>query len=156
MDFYPKLMNYALHALGRRAMTEAEVRKKLQEKLRKISTDTNDIEVVDKVMNRLIDLRLLDDAQYVQNFIRTKNSLNPTGKKGLFFKLKNKGIDGGFFDKIWDEMEVDEESVLNKACDAFIRKKGLIDSQKQKGRLMRYLGSRGFPVSAIYKKLHEY
>ncbi len=156
MDLYPKLMNYALYALGRRAMTEAEVRKKLREKLRKISNCDDNVEVVDKVIDRLVDLRLLDDRQYVQNFIRTKNSLNPTGKKGLFFKLKNKGIDGDFFNKIWDELEVDEESVLDKACDAFVRKKGRIDSQKQKERLMRYLGSRGFPVSAIYKKLHEY
>lgn len=156
---YAKLMDYALRALGRRMMTEFEIHKKLVVKLRKITDNADDNvgeDVVKRVMNRLVELELVNDDQYVRDFIRTKLILNPSGKRGLQSKLRLKGIDYDFFEKIWDELQTDEQDVLERACNSFVRKKGSIDSRKQKERLMRYLASRGFEPHAIYKQLSKY
>jgi len=156
MDLYPKLMDYALRALGRRMMTEFEVTKKLRVRCKKLTEEHIDEEVVRRVINRLIELRLIDDNQYVSNYIRTKTLLNPSGKRGLQAKLRPKGINHELVSQVWDELEIDKQEVLNRACNTFIRKKGAVDSQKQKQRLVRYLASRGFESSMIYKQLSKY
>lgn len=152
MKFYDKLLRYSLNALGRRALTESEMREKLLKRAKKLKGGEEEIP---KVLSRLDELELIDDEQYVRNFIRTHCSLNPSGKIAIYRKLRFKGIDKDMFDDVWEEVLPDEGKLLDEACENFVRKKGAIDSQKQKERLMRYLAARGFRGDMIYKKLRD-
>ncbi len=137
-------------------MTEFEVAKKLRARCKKLTGDKVDEDVIKQVLTRLAELKLINDEQYVRDYIRTKTLLNPSGKRGLQAKLRLKGIDHESVSQAWDELVIDEQEVLGRACKAFIRRKGKIDSQKQKERLMRYLASRGFEAPSIYKQLSKY
>jgi len=156
---YDKLMNYAFRALERRDMTSAEMRGKLMDRSRKIlkvkELEDDDYSLIDDVVRRLEELDMIDDAQFIEHFINTKTLLNPQGKFGLRTKLRRKGIEPEFFEQMWEMLGVDERVALDRACENFIRKKGAIDSQKQKMRLMRYLASRGFNGGGIYMKITE-
>lgn len=152
MDYYQKLLSYSLNALGRRALTEHEMREKLLKRVRKLKGGEEEIP---GVLGRLAELKLIDDGIYVRNFIRTHSALNPSGKFGIYRKLRLKGVDQDLFEEIWEEVSPDEEGLMEVAVEAFVRKKGAIDSGKQKERLMRYLAGRGFRGDMIYRAVKE-
>jgi SOS response regulatory protein OraA/RecX len=152
-------MNYAFNALSRRSMTEFEMRDKLMKRFEKISGGANDIlddDVVSNVIARLKELNLVNDERYLIDFITANTNFRSIGKFGIFNKLRRKGIPKEIFERVWQDLDIEESSVLDKACEDFERKKGVVKgSQKQKERLMRYLAARGFPPDLIYKKLRE-
>ncbi|MBU1019520.1 MAG: regulatory protein RecX [Patescibacteria group bacterium] len=151
-DFYVKLLNYSLHALGARALTEHEIFDKLKKKAEKLDCGED---YIPNVIKRLKELALIDDEIYVRNFIKTHSALNPSGKIAIFRKLRLKGIDKDLFDSIWEDVSPDEDELLETAYSAFVRKKGEVNSQKQKERLVRYLAGRGFRGDAIYSKIRS-
>lgn len=153
MDFYKKLTDYSLNALGRRALTETEIRKKLIIRSKKLKGGEEEIP---RVIERLNELKLIDDATYVRNFIRTHSALNPSGKFAIMRKLRLKGVDKDLFEEIWEEVEPDEEGLMEAAVETFVRKKGVVDSRKQQEKLVRFLASRGFRGDAIYEKLKKF
>ncbi len=153
MTLESKLMDYALRALGRRSLTESEMQKKLLVRLEKL--ESKDKNLVTTVMGRLSDLKLINDEQYVRDFIRTSFILRPIGLYGAINKLRRKGVSRELVEKVWEEGSIDEDAAFERAFETFERKKGQVDSPKQKERAIRFLASRGFDGGKIYDKIRS-
>ena len=99
MTDYEKLIQYALRILAKKRYTAFEIKKKLelfeakQEKLEqeKNGNDTQKEATIKAVLERLFELRYLDDSGYAEDYISDRQKFKPRGKFLLARELKNKG-----------------------------------------------------------------
>jgi SOS response regulatory protein OraA/RecX len=155
---YRKLMDYALRALSMRAHTVHELRNKLKKR----PHYTKEYEVT--ILARLLELKLLDDELYVKRSIEKSKIMSYDGPLKLNSKLRTKGIPSDEFWRIWNEMDVNEREIAEKALKKkekrFIRaveKDGKLAKYKLRQKKARYLASRGFSASIVFElvKSHE-
>ncbi|KKT02089.1 MAG: Regulatory protein RecX [Candidatus Peregrinibacteria bacterium GW2011_GWF2_43_17] len=151
-------MDYALWLLSRRDMSEFEILKKLHLKAAKADAfseeEKEDAQKI--IIVRLKELGLINDEKFARMFLRSKMMLSPLGKFAAISKLARKGITKNIAEKAWEGSAFDDDVTLERACQSFIRKKGAIDSDKQKQRLIRFLASRGFKAGMIYEKVARF
>ncbi len=98
-----------------------------------------DGKIIAKVIDKLIELGLIDDENFAKKFINEKKG--SAGKKKLEFDLKQKGVKAEIIDAELEKIEDEFE-----AC-YFVAKKKVKDKpldQKEKDRCYRYVLSRGF------------
>jgi|GEM_PF-3397099 len=152
------LANYALWLLSKRDMTEFEIAKKLNLKASKADNFSDEEKSIaqKEVVFYLKEARLIDDEKFSRLFLKSKMAISPIGKFAAISKLAHKGIPKNIAEKAWEELSFDEQDTIERACADFIRKKGGINSDKQKQRLVRYLASRGFKAGAIYEKISRF
>lgn len=169
---YEKLLDYALRILAKKRYTSFEMRKKLKEYGKKKGIDDNsddeaacfddapaggDFEkFAVAVLDRLKELKYLDDEQYAQDFVAARIKFKPRGEFLLRRELKLKGISKELIGEIfrWGE-EFDELAVC---LDALVRKERLwrdISAAKKREKAVRFLASRGFKPDAIYKVVNS-
>lgn len=113
------------------------------------------VKLVDLVMQRLLELKYLDDKQYALDFIATRIKFKPTGKFLLKRKLGLKGIPKDMIEKTVEEAKINEPDA---AFDALIRKEKQwkdISFEKKRERAFRFLSSRGFSLDDIYKIVNK-
>ena len=144
MDDFDKGYQVALRFISKRMKTEAEVRKKL-------NTSCPD-QVTRKVIERLKDDGYIDDALYVDCYIRDRMKFNPMGRHRIKMELEQKGIKRDLVENSSEYLAIDEKEVIEgiletklKGCD--------ISEEKQKRRLLGYLVRRGFSFEAINQVL---
>lgn len=153
---YEKLLSYALRLLSRKRYTENELKKKLQHKKIEAPQGIKKAKVITQVIERLKTLNYVDDAQFVRDYIVTRQQLNPRGKWLMKMELQRKGIEEVLIQKILDTLDIDE---LKNAVRYLQKKKTSLvklSGQKQKEKMFYYLSSRGFQVDTIYKAIDEW
>ncbi len=134
---------YCMFLLNLRLRSEGELRYKMKER-GYIET------VIDQVINRLVDLKYVDDNRFleilVDNYKRYKNYGYMMIKKKLMEKrLSRETIEAGMDEYFTNE---DEMAVAKR----FIKKEKLtVNTQEDKQRLMRKLQARGFKLDVIMK-----
>lgn len=148
---YDKAFRAATRRLARRAMSSGMVRQKLRELDRKNDHPTPP-EVVDKVMERLEELDLIDDEAFGRALIRETTRAKPAGPMLLRQKLTQKGLDRGLVDRLVNVATADSEQQSESATE-FARKKlrsmARLDEAAKKRRLYGQLARRGFTPDAI-------
>lgn len=137
-------LQYALRLLGRRSYTEAQVR----EKLEKRSRDTG---LVDQVINKLINLRCLNDKSFTENYIRFRSQQSPRSLAYLTSELKRKGIEKDMIIDAWNSSNVTDENLCREAAQRKIKSLSQESDQKKREKLIRFLASRGFSWDTINK-----
>lgn len=142
---YRKLMDYAMRALGQRAHTVHELRKKLKKR----PNHTTPLE--EKVISRLLELDLLNDEKYLQNAIRNAANFKCDGPLKTAFNLSKKGIAIEKTQAMWAEMKVDEMEVAQKALAKIAKKLARLPREKHFNKRVQYLASRGFSPNVIYQ-----
>lgn len=151
MENYDKLIQYAFRILAKKRYTCFEIRKKLNEYLkRREITDDN---VLTKVLSRLTELKYLDDEQYAVDYVRDRLKFKPRGEFLLIHELKRKGIPEATIEHTLETNPMDESSA---ALDAIARRKRqweALPRQKAREKAFRFLSSRGFRPDAIYKAI---
>ncbi|HQA48435.1 MAG TPA: regulatory protein RecX [Bacillota bacterium] len=147
MDEFENGYKTALRFITKRLKTEAEVRKRL-------NTRCPD-QVTDQVIERLKDDGYLDDALYVDCYIRDRMKFNPMGRHRIKMELEQKGIKKELIENSSEYLAIDEKKVIEglletklKGCD--------VKDEKQKRRLMGYLVRRGFSFEAINRVLAQH
>ncbi len=87
--------------LSRRIRTEHEIRQWMDRK--EVA-----IELQNKVIKKLVDMKLVNDFEYACSFVRTRNLIKPKPKKVITVELLRKGIDKQTIHKALQEIGVDE------------------------------------------------
>lgn len=134
------LLNYALAALSRRALSKAE----LSDKLRRKGADEGKIE---EVINKLEKIGFLNDESLTENAITsTRRSTN-----WLKQKLKRRGIND----------ELIENALLNRDPELdFLSAKALMERYRarfvDKNKAFAFLARRGYSFEVINEILSEY
>lgn len=150
-----KLRDYALKLLSFRPRSTQEIRGKLKQF--SIKRGIKQI-LVDKVINDLTILNLINDEEFAKWWIEQRRTFRPKGGIVLKIELKNKGIDKEIIDKILSLGEGEKNRERENALTVVGKKLPLyknLPKEKIKVRLAGHLARRGFTWEVIYQVIDE-
>lgn len=144
---YDKAMQRALRLLLYRGRSVKELRTRLQEK-----GFRNDI--VEQVVERLLELRYLDDGIFAREWARSCAVNKLWGNTRIAVSLREKGVSGDHIDEalLYAREELSEREAIRRLVGKRLRggdRPGELPV-KEKMRLARSLAGRGFPQPLIY------
>lgn len=161
---YEELMRKSLALLAKRSYTVLKIKRKLREHnerlikrgvLEPITEEFLESKVTE-VVNRLKDLKYLNDTEFSKTFIENRIEFRPRGKYLIKKELKQKGIHPDLAERITDEVYQDEKEAAGRAFQSKLKKIQSYPKLKQKEKAMRYLASRGFSFDTIYKTINPW
>ena len=137
----PSLMGRALRYLSRREHSRQELRKKL------LPYAESDIEL-DELMTKLEAQSWLSDERFAESLVRRKSERY--GSLKIVEELKQQGIEGDSLIEIKERLKVSDAM---RAWELWQRKfdSAITKDPKEKSKQMRYLVSKGFPLSVVTK-----
>ena len=141
-DRFERCLNAALLFLGYRPRSEAETRTRLQ----KHGYTGGEI---DRVIERLKSLGLLNDAAFAEYWKENRTSFKPRGQRMLKSELRRKGVDPGTISEAVEG--IDELENARRAAGAKARSLPVVDYQVFRQKLGGYLQRRGFDYGVISK-----
>jgi regulatory protein len=138
----------ALRFLKNRPRSEWEVRQNLA----KAEFDRG---TIDRVVERLTSVALIDDAAFVKYWIENRTQFNPRGQVALRQELRRKGVERDVIDAVLAESEQsDDRSAIRSALAKANRYRHLPrDEFAQK--LGAYLARRGFDYETVREAVAE-
>lgn len=150
---YEKLSARALRLLAKKRYTEGEIRKKLLVCLKKFPEVR--VECIDAVIDRLKELKYLDDELFVRDYISDRIRFKPRGIYLIKRELKQKCLSEELIERAISDCPLDEGEAANRALEKKIKswKKDPLEKQRQKA--YRFLASKGFNLDTIYKTLES-
>ena len=139
----------ALKMLGRRELSESQVRQRL---VRKGHTDDE----IDAAVTRLKDERAIDDTRVAEAIARTETAVKRRGKLRVRRQIEQAGIAPAVAKQALDSVfeDVDDEALLDAALGRRLRGDKLIADDREFQRLYRYLAAQGFESDRILKALN--
>ncbi len=147
-DAYPyeRAWNYTLWLLGRQAYTTGQLRDKLS---RKGATE----ETVSRILDKLTDLKLVDDALYAEAFVRTRSRTK--GAIRLRQELFHKGVAEPLVEKAVGGLDeaAQLESAVALAQKNLWRWKG--EPRERYAKAYAFLARRGFTVDVVRGALEQ-
>lgn len=128
-------MASALRLLSYRPRSEREMRDALRDR----HLPDN---IIDETMRRLIELRLLDDRAFAENWTESRLRNSPRSRRMILAELAQKGVSG---DAARDSVEAldDEEAALAAGRKRLAAMRGLEFAEFRR-KLGKFLGRRGF------------
>ncbi|MBU3585627.1 recombination regulator RecX [Polynucleobacter sp. AM-26B4] len=135
----PSLMGRALRYLSRREHSRQELRKKL---LPYAESDTE----LDELMTKLEAQSWLSDERFAESLVRRKSERY--GSLKIVDELKQQGIEGDSLLEIKERLKISDATraweLWQRKFDSMVTK-----DPKEKSKQMRYLVSKGFPLSVV-------
>jgi len=138
-----KALDRTLNFLASRPHSREEVRRYLRKK-------ETPAELIDPVVERLEQMGLIDDQQFAQFWIESRERFNPKGAQAIKNELRTKGITREVLDEVVTD-EGDEELALRagrKKAQSLARQPG-IDFNTFRGKLGPFLQRRGFSYAVV-------
>jgi len=136
----------AIAMLARREYSRAEIRGKLV-----AGADVADAAEVDRVLDELVALGYLSDARFASAVVAQKSGSH--SKRAIGSTLRARGVGG---EAIADALEGSEVDDLDAMVALWRRRFGKAPAdEREKARQVRFLQSRGFALSAIFKLLRN-
>jgi len=146
------LLNKVLHYVSIRPRSRKEISTYIKEKLYKKSTPEETENSIVSIMEKLEDLKLVDDEGFARSFIEWRLSgSSPKGFRIIRNELFVKGIERDLLEDLFEEEEYKEMEI--SAAEKMILKKSR--SYKDPRELKNYLISRGFSAFAIEEALEK-
>lgn len=140
----------AIHFLSYRMRSQKEVRDFLLKK--EVEED-----LIEEVMDRLIDEKLVDDREFAKMFIRTRISTSDKGPQYVRKELAEKGVAAHLIDETINELYTDE--VQFEKARKLVEKKsrqGKIESHfKQIQRIENSLLQKGYSRHIVQEAIHS-
>jgi regulatory protein len=146
------LYEYALGALGRRSLTESELRRKLYLRAAEPAH-------IDEALTRIRSLGYLDDAQVAESHTNFRKEYDALGSRRVFSELRRRGVDPetarNAVATAYDE--VDESEQIRRYLERKLarRLEKPIDDPKEIARLTRTLIRAGFSSGKIVEALQK-
>jgi len=135
----PSLMGRALRYLSRREHSRQELRKKL------LPYAESEIEL-DELMVKLEAQSWLSDERFAESLVRRKSERY--GSLKIVDELKQQGIEGDSLLEIKERLKISDATraweLWQRKYDSMVTK-----DPKEKSKQMRYLVSKGFPLSVV-------
>lgn len=138
-----KAFNLALAYVVRRMRSEGELRDYFKRK-------EYAPELAEQITTRLKKLNFVDDEEFARRWVENRRLLKATSTKKLRLELRQKKVSNDIIQKVLEEDETDERSVLRELVEKK-RKQSKYRDDPQK--LMRYLASQGFSYDDIKQVL---
>ncbi len=140
----------AMDFLSYRIRTNAEIRKKLRSK--KLSES-----IIEKVIEHLTDLGLLNDEEFARQLITEKIKRKPIGRKLLKQKLFEKGVPAVTGELVMDKIfsTVDEKQMAVWNFTKYYKKIKDKEINERKRRVFDYLARKGFDFDIVNEVIRE-
>ena len=137
-----------LTMLGRRELSEAQVRRRLARK-------GHEADQIEEGIARLKSERALDDARVAAAIARTETSIKRRGKLRIKHEMARAGIAAPTARAAIDEVftDIDDDALLEAALGKRLRHGRAIEDDKEFQRLYRYLMTQGFESDQALKVL---
>ncbi len=153
-----KLIGAAIAYISIHPRSETEIRTYLTKRASRLHMP--EMAVVG-ALERLSELRLVDDAAYARMFMESRMRSRPKGERLIRLELKTKGVQPDIIESICKEFfkkEIDgstEGDLARKVVEKKWRLWQKLPIMKQKNKVYRYLASRGFSSTVIYSVIDE-
>jgi len=139
-DLCQRCLNAALHYLGYRPRSEAEIR----ERLKRRGFDGGNVEAT---IAKLREQGLVDDLAFAQFWKDNRQSFSPRSQRLTRSELRQKGVASDIIDQV--VAEVSDEDSAYRAAMSRARQLPRSDYQSFRRRLSDYLKRRGFGYGVI-------
>jgi regulatory protein len=150
IDSEPALYDAAIKILMRRAHSVSEMKKALIRR-------TADEDLIKKVISRLKQNGLIDDARYAKQFARQRTELRKQGKFRVARELRARGVPDHHIEAALEEAakDTDEAAVIRQRIERKLKLfRGEVDDRKI-ASLFRSLLRLGFPADLIRRELRS-
>lgn len=98
-----------------------------------------------RVLDRLVEVGLLDDAAFAEEWVRSRRTNSGKGKRALAAELRTKGVDAELIASTLDSVDAGEWRVqAEKLVANKLRRERLDDELKVTRRLVAMLARRGY------------
>lgn len=141
-----RLLNYAVWLLARRNYHSHELASRLRDRKNAKEAEINEI------LQKLANLKYIDDQYFLQIFIRDQLARKPQGARMIKQRLFQKKI---FDDRIDQVLEAEYGNEFDHAEKALLRK-AKIGQKKDYQKIYRFLCSRGFKYETIKEVLAKH
>ena len=139
-DDLEKARESALRYIENRPRSIAEVRKNLRGK-------AYDEDVIEHVINRFLDVGLLDDHVFATYWVEQREAFKPRSQMALRQELMQKGVDRSIIDQV--VTTVDDESAAQRLAQKQAPRYAHLDEATFRKKMMGYLQRRGFHYGII-------
>lgn len=140
-DDFKNAMELAGKFLARRARSESEVRTKLSQ------ADLG-ADIVERTIERLRELGLVDDHEFARQWIEDRVRRRGLGARALISELGGKGISREVAEDVLGEADLDETAQATELAVRFARKVAHRPLKEQGGKIMAMLARRGIEREA--------
>ena len=130
----------ACNFLGHRARSEGEIRTRL-------ARDEWSETVIVQVLSRLRELKLVDDADFAQNWVENRGRSRPRGARALQQELRQKGVARETIEESLPDAAQEIENAL-LALQKTARKWENLDEKIARQKALEFLARRGFNFGA--------
>lgn len=142
-------MNSCLWHLNQSPKTRQELKEKL--KLKEIPDD-----IIEETLDRMEELKYLNDEMYTEIFVRNKQDFRSLGKGAIRQELRRKGVEAEIIETALEEVDEDDERerarnlVLKK-----MRSTTRLDRKKRSDRLVGMLMRKGYGGNIVFSVVKE-
>ena len=141
----------ALRLVAARPRAEGELRQRLREK-------GHNSAATDRAIDRLRERGVLNDAEFVQHFVRVRSSRGH-GASRLIADLRSRGVDGRLAERLvaetLQEEGADEGAQMRRLAERRLSQLGSLPIKTKRRRMLAYLGRRGYRGAEVLKVLNE-
>jgi len=130
----------AYRLLSLRPRSTVEVRRHLQKK------QVED-EVIDRVIDRLQELQLLDDNAFARYWVEQRETFKPRSRRALQYELFQKGLSRQVIEQAI--AEVDETAAARRAGEKKAQRWAYLSEEEFQAKMHGFLGRRGFSYAVI-------
>lgn len=138
---------HALKLISYRDRSSAEVRQHLHKK--QIPAET-----IDRILDRLGENGLLNDAQFADLWVENRNEFRPRSHRMLAIELRKKGISEAIIAQVLESTASDEE-LAYKAAQKQIRRYVGLEWQDFRRKLGSFLARRGFSYPTVNRIVEQ-
>jgi len=145
---YAKKVSYDL--LSYRLRSIREIKDKL--KAKKVSSHS-----IEKTINHLTELGLLNDEEFARQLIQSNISYKPKGKSLIKQKLYQKGISKQVAGKMLNDIfsNINEKNLIIPIFEKYLKKLKTGDINIKKRKIFSYLAGKGFDFDIINEIIRE-
>ena len=137
----------ALHFLGYRPRSSAEVRQNLTKK--GISDD-----LVEQTVTRLQQAGLINDQEFASAWVENRNTFQPRSRSALRMELHRKGLNDEVIQPVLDE-QVEEPALARVAARKYARRLAGLEWPEFRRKLGGFLARRGFSYDTLTPVVSE-
>ncbi len=140
----------AMRLINYRMRTKSELVQRLREK-------NFPSEMIERVIEKLNGLGLIDDQKFAELFIADKVARKPVGRRELERRLREKGIQKDMVSRALSTISGDDvqNGLALQAAGVKIRSLKRFDVKKRREKLIAFLARRGFDWSVIKKVVEK-
>jgi regulatory protein len=134
----------ALHMLGRRELSEKQLRDRLHDR-------EHSAEDIDRAIQLLQENRAVDDARVAAAYVRTAIKVKGRGRLRIQHELREIGIPNDIASQALAEAfgETDERGLITRALQKKLRGKPKIQDAAEYARVYQFLMRQGFSSAAV-------